>query len=57
MFQVLHWCHCLLMTGIKGVSGNTSAKLQLRVGPSNDVSSEVAAAGGQAVDVTGSQDM
>lgn len=57
MFQVLHWCHCLLMTGIKGVSRNTSAKLQLRVGPSNDITSEVAAAGGQAVDVTGSQDM
>lgn len=45
------------MTGVKGVSGDASTKLHLGVGPSDDISSEVAAAGGQAVDVTGGQDV
>lgn len=45
------------MTGVKWVSGDAPTEFHLRVGPGDDVSSEVAAAGGQAVDVTGRQDM
>ena len=56
--QVLFYCcHGLLVTGVEGVFGDASAELHLCLGPSDDVSSEVAAAGRQAVDVTGRQDV
>lgn len=43
------------MARVKGVSGDAPSQLHLRVGPGDDVSPEVAAAGGQTVDVAGRQ--
>lgn len=54
---LLKACRCHLVAGVKGVSGDAPPQLHLRVGPGDDVSPEVAAARGQAVDVTGRQHM
>lgn len=50
-------CCCHLVARVKGVSGDAPSQLHLRVGPGDDVSPQVAAAGGQAVDVAGRQHM
>lgn len=49
--------HGLSVTGVKRVFGDASKKLHLRLGPSDDIPSQVAAARGQAVDVARSQDV
>lgn len=54
---LLKACCCHLVTWVKGVSGDAPSQLHLRVGPGDDVSTEVAATGGQAVDVAGRQHM
>lgn len=54
--RVVCWCRGpFLGTGFEGVTGDASVELHLLLGPGDDVTLEVAAAGSQAVDIAGCQ--